>query len=98
MEIWLRVLSQVNKPLFLTRGYIIVLIVYAQATWFINPNHYPNFVSVGKFLMTDNNLSDGLIQDGVIFNPANLNVFQQNFNLVSFITIPFSARGLNSPM
>ena len=95
MKICLRALSQVMEPLYLTTGYTIVLMVYAQASWFTKPDNYPNFVDVGKFLMADNNLSDGLIHNGVVCSPANLNVSQQNFNLVLFSTTPVSAHEIS---
>lgn len=41
--------------------------------------------------MADNNLSDGLIQDGVIFSPANLAVSWPHFHLVSFSTVRVTA-------
>lgn len=56
-----------------------------------NPNHWPNFVGIGEFLMADNNLSDGLVQDGVIFSPANLAVSWPHFHLVSFSTVRVTA-------
>ena len=41
--------------------------------------------------MANNNLSDGLVQDGLIFSPANLTVSWPHFHLVSFSAVRVTA-------
>ena len=49
-------------------------------------------LGVGKALIPDKMLSEGAIPDEVIFKPANMTVSLQNWNFLSFITIPLSAQ------
>ena len=54
-------------------------------------------LGVGKSLITDKMLSKGAIPDGVIFKPANITVSLQNWNFLSFITVPLSAQSSKKP-
>ena len=49
---------------------------------------------VGKSLMAEGRLFDGVIPVGVIINPGNVIVSLQNWNLSAFITFPFSAQSV----
>ena len=46
---------------------------------------------VGKSLMAERRLFDGVIPVGAIVNSANVTVSLQNCNLSAFIAVPFSA-------
>ena len=67
---------------------------YPKATWFISPNQEQAsvmFSGFGNSFMATSNFCDGAMPVGVIFNPANSTVCQQNLNLLALITIPLSA-------
>ena len=64
-------LNFTNNDIFRTDENLVKIIVSCKLTIlfnkffkelhnrFTNPNHYPNFIGVGKFLMAHNDLSDG---------------------------------------
>ena len=92
-----KVSFHVNVWLCLTKsltGVIIGRKEYSHATCLTSPNQEcatVMFCGMGKSFIAVKILSVGVIPFGVIFNPVNSTVLQQNVNLSAFSTMPFVA-------